>query len=178
MIITIKDPKLDVAALIKLVQEAALEGTNLTAQEAAETARQALIAPDNLFGGTPKGLSTQGYGAQNSVATEQYPHNASGALVNSIRTEVQGNESLALTDSPYAYELNYGRMPGVEPSEIELEQWISVKGLKISAKRLARQIARNGMAATGFWTAAESSADTNAMKNIGEAIEKKFRERP
>jgi hypothetical protein len=175
MIITIKDPKLDVAALVALVKEAALEGANKTAQNAAEEARQALIAPS---GGGAQGLSAVGFLGEGVVSPNQYPHNASGALVKSIRTEVQDGESVALTDSPYASELNYGRAPGIEPSEAELEAWIAAKGLKISAKRLAKQIARKGMAATGFWTVAENFAQMTATHTIGEAIKKKFKERP
>lgn len=173
--ITFSDIKFDPTQLIEEVREGARLGARKTALGAAEEARQALIMPS---GGGGSGLSTVGYLGEGVVSPNQYPHNASGALVKSIRTTTEDGDAVALTDSTYARELNYGRQPGIEPSEGELEEWITAKGLKIKARRLARQIARKGMAATGFWTAAETAAEMNAAQNMGESIGKRFRKRP
>jgi hypothetical protein len=160
--------------LVARIQAGALSGARKTALEAADAAREALIAPS---GGGAVGLSRTGYLGDGIVAPNQYPHNASGALVKSIHTSIEEKTALALTDSQYARELNYGRQPGVEPAEGELEEWISAKGLKIKAKRLARQIASRGMAATGFWNAAEDTAQMNAKTNMGAAISRRLGKR-
>ena len=172
---TFSDIKFDPTALIEEIRKGAQLGARQTALDAAEEARQALIAPS---GGGAQGLSTVGFLGEGVISPNQYPHNASGALVKSIRTTTEDGDAVALTDSSYASELNYGRAPGIEPSEAELEEWIAAKGLKIKARRLAKQIARKGMAATGFWTAAENSAQMNAGPNIGESIGKRLRKRP
>jgi hypothetical protein len=166
------DIKFDPTTLIKEIRKGVELGARQTVLDAAEEARQALIAPS---GGGAQGLSTVGFLGEGVISPNQYPHNASGALVKSIRTATEDGDAVALTDSPYASELNYGRAPGIEPSEAELEEWIAAKGLKIKAKRLAKQIARKGMAATGFWTAAENSAQMNALTNIGKSISKRLR---
>lgn len=168
----IRDIKFDPAKLIEQVREGAIEGTDKTAAGAAEEARQALIAPS---GGGARGLSAVGYLGEGVVTPGQYPHNASGALLKSIRTERDEDESVALTDSPYASELNYGRQPGIEPGEGELGEWAAAKGLKLDTRRLARRIATRGMAATGFWTAAETSARMTALSNVAEAIGKRLK---
>ena len=166
---TFADIKFDPTALIEEIRKGALSGADKTATGAAEEARQTLMDPPGLGA---RGLSNIGYQGEGVVIPGQYPHDASGALVKSIRTERQGDTSVALTDSPYARELNYGRQPGIEPAMDELEEWAKAKSLSVDLKALAKRIAANGMAATGFWTVAENFADMNARDNMAEAIGK------
>ena len=168
----IRDVKFDPMKLIEQVRAGAIEGAEKTAAGAAEEARQTLMDPP---GRGARGLSNIGYQGEGVVIPGQYPHDASGALVKSIRTERDGDESVALTDSPYARELNYGRQPGIEPAMGELEEWARAKSLSVDLKALARRIAANGMAATGFWTVAENFADMSARDNMAEAIGKRIK---
>jgi hypothetical protein len=168
----IRDIKFDPARLIEQVREGAAEGADKTAAGAAEEARQTLMDPP---GRGARGLSNIGYQGEGVVIPGQYPHDASGALVKSIRTERQGDTSVALTDSPYASELNYGRQPGMEPAVAELEEWAKAKSLSVDLRTLAKRIAANGMAATGFWTVAENFAEMNARDNMAEAIGKRLK---
>jgi phage gpG-like protein len=161
--------------IVRSVTKRARRGARRVADRAAQAAKDNLISHSGARG---IGLSTAGYGDGSITTAAQYPHSASGKLLGSISSRMEGNVAVASTDVEYAAELNAGRPSGIRPSEAEIEAWIAIKGInadgetRVVAREIADRIEVRGMAATGFWTLAEDDARMHAADIVREELGK------